>query len=236
MPVSTGAMAGRSPLGAWIAAGLTLCVGAVLIVVSFPRLLSSINLLPGRPILSAIEQGKKVSAGELDTLVTAQQTASNWTRSGRVSTDFALAQLLRSEAAGFNSTNGKVLLRDAHRALRQGLAVAPANPFAWLRLAYVEIADRGPSVNAANALQMSISSGEAEPFLLVARLELCFRVWDRFDANWRKRIENQVRRVPVRDLGKLAVVARRTGAEKLILRALQTKPRKLAVFKGRLKV
>ncbi len=230
-------MAARATLrGFWFAAIATFALGAVLIALSVPRSLSAFALLPGGPILSAIQQGNEVTGAELDTLAKAQESAATWSASGRVRTDLALAWLMRAEAAGFKTARGKALLRDAHRALQEGLSLAPANPYAWLRLAYAALASRGPSPRAATALKMSILTGEVDPYLLIPRLELCFRVWGyfHFNADWKKRIENQILLVPRWDVGKLAAAARRTGAEQIVLEALKARPQELAIFKKKL--
>ena len=69
--------------------------------------------------------------------------------------------------------------------------------------------------------------------LLLEYRELCFRVWAyfHFNADWKKRIENQILLVPRWDIGKLAAAARRTGAEQIVLEALEARPKELAIFK-----
>jgi hypothetical protein len=77
--------------------------------------------------------------------------------------------------------------------LTEGLSVAPANPFAWSRLAYAEAVLAGWSEAALSALRMAFITGPHEPRLLWPRLRLALSAWPHVDAADREMIFYQLR-------------------------------------------
>jgi len=172
---------------------ITLIFGMSLIVLGVPRTIGAFVALPSGPILNKIQFQKPVQQNELETLIESQEGSLAWGETGRKWTDLGLAQLLMAEQTVSEPSVRQGHIEDAIVSLKKGLSLAPANAFAWTRLAYVEIKKAGPSQAAASALRMSFATAPYEPSLLRVRLELCFLTWQHFGPKDREVFFKQIR-------------------------------------------
>lgn len=207
------------------AAFLALAGGAALLTSAVPRTIAGFSMLPGDPVLEAIRLGEQVSVSELELLASSRQAGLAWIESGRGWTDLGLAQLRRVKNAGTWTAEGQRLLDESASSLRHGLALAPANPFAWARLAYVELVRGGPSKTVVEALKMSMSTGTHEPHLLFSRLNLCLKVWRQFDEEGRALVAQQIRFAEKKSRTKLARLAKKWNASRIVANALEDAPK-----------
>jgi hypothetical protein len=175
------------------ALALALTAGMLLVGLALPRAVAGIVLLPVAETLRAIQFQEPVEPERLRRLVERQHRALAWAPRGRGWTDLALAQLLLSEAPGVAPEAHGQLVWAGIDSLRGGLASAPANPFAWTRLALAETKIAGPSTGAARALAMALGTAPYEPRLIFVRLELGFTLWSRLAPEHRARVLEQVR-------------------------------------------
>ena len=159
-------MTGRSALG-WsiLFAGLA----AFLLATGIPRLLAALAMLPGNPALAEIEEGKPVDATALALLIDGRQEARRYVADPRLNTDVALAELLQIDQQALGDREPRVLLDRAIDQLRLGLAAAPANSFAWARLAHALALQGGRDEAALAAWRLSIATAPAEPKLAAWR-------------------------------------------------------------------
>ncbi len=165
-------------------------LGAGLLALAVPRAVAALVSLPGGPVLARVQAMEPVGPEALDILIGAEDAALAWVDSGRRRTDRALALLLRARQG--DAVRDK-FLADSVAGLRSGLARAPANSFAWTRLAYAETTLNGPSPASASALRMGLITAPHEPRLLMVRLELCLQSWDHFAPADRALVDNQIR-------------------------------------------
>ena len=156
---------------------VTALAAAVLIALAVPRLLASLSVLPSAPTLNRLQSLEPVEERHLERLVRNQRRALIWQAGGRTWTDLGLAQLLLAERLGDADPRSQQSFAAAQRALIEGLSVAPANPFAWSRLAYAEAVLSGWSERAISALRMAFITGPYEPRLLWPRLRLALAAW-----------------------------------------------------------
>ena len=156
-------MSGRSALG-WgiLFAGLA----AFLLAAGVPRLLAALAMLPGDPALAEIEDGGTVDATALALLIDGRQEARRYVADPRLNTDIALAELLQVEQQGMGDRERRALVDRAVDQLRLGLAAAPANSFAWARLAHALALQGGRDDAALAAWRLSIATAPAEPKLV----------------------------------------------------------------------
>jgi hypothetical protein len=130
--------------------------------------------------------------------------------SGRSHTDLALAQLLLAErevgGAHYNELVGRAV-----QSLRAGLALAPANPYAWTRLSFAALGAGLPNGRVAPLAEMS-APGPVEPDVIFARRGLCFIEWSYFGSSSRALLEEQVRLAWRQSPDRLAVLARAPAA------------------------
>ncbi len=209
---------------------LALFVGTVMIVFGVARTISAFSMLPGTPVLKNIQSLNSVQADGLELLIASRKRGLRWSDSGRAWTDLGLAQLLLATTEGIDGERRRSLVNEAIVSLNAGLALAPANPFAWTRLAYAESLAKGPSPQVVSALRMALFTAQYEPRLLFVRLELCFQVWSQFDAGDRDLIFKQVRfawRIQPKRLVELAL---RIGKVNLVRASLLSSREDLSEF------
>ena len=209
---------------------LALAGGLILLVLAVPRTIVSVVTLPGLPVLNAIQNDAEFSVPDLEVLSRGLERASAWIDSGRIETDHGLAQLRLARITGFRTDEGRRLLNQAEELLRHGLARAPANPFAWARLAFVRLAKDGPSKAVADTLVMSMKTGADDPRLRFSRLPLCLMVWEWFDEDGRRMAEEQIRLAWKASHPTTAEIARRHDRLEAVRRVLAAAPGDLRRF------
>lgn len=157
----------------WGAAGL-LAAGLVLA----PALViggAALEGLPGRARLERLEAGTALPPAGIETAIAAQRRALAYGDDGRRHLALGLLHMARADAVPPERAGRH--LRMAARALRRGLARAPAHPGAWARLALARYRlDRSP-VSVLRALRMSLRTGPWLRPLAPARAELTLRLW-----------------------------------------------------------
>jgi hypothetical protein len=134
-----------------------------------PRLLAALAMLPGDPALAEIEEGRTVDATALALLIDGRQEARRYVADPRLNTDIALAGLLQIDQQAMGDRDRRALLDRATDQLRLGLAAAPANSFAWARLAHALALQGGRDEAALAAWRLSIATAPAEPKLAAWR-------------------------------------------------------------------
>ena len=204
--------------------------GLILLVLAVPRTFVSVVTLPGLHVLNAIQNDAEFSREDLQVLSRGLERASAWIDSGRIETDQGLAQLRLARTAGYRSEEGRRFLDEAGESLRRGLARAPANPFAWARLAFVRLAKDGPSKAVTEALVMSMKTGADDPRLRFSRLPLFLSAWEWFDEDGRRMAEAQIRRAWMTSPRTTAEIARRHDRSEAVRGVLAAAPDDLKQF------
>lgn len=144
----------------------------LLLIVAVPRTIGVILSARSEPVLRKLQDQQPVRVDELRTLADAQETGRFWLADGRLRTDLGLAYLLLAEKLPRGDANASAYLQQAIQMLKEGLARAPANPYAWARLAYAEALAQGWSPLAISSLRLSTITAPYEPRLLWSRLRM----------------------------------------------------------------
>ncbi len=216
-------------------AGLVFLAGAALLVGGVPRTVAALAMLPGGPVLREIQNLRPVGRDDLEILIASQRRGLRFGESGRKWTDLGLAQLLLAREQGVPGGIKGEMVFPAVVSLKTGLARAPANPFAWTRLAYAQSLMTGPSPSVASALRMAMLTARYEPRLLFIRLELCLRSWSFFKTGDHELVFQQVR-LAWRKNGKRVVdMAVETGQVNVVRGALLRSRKDLSAFEKRLR-
>jgi hypothetical protein len=113
-------------------------------------------------------------------------------------------------AAAADSTNPQHLLAEARQATRRSLALAPAQPYAWVNYAYLATVD-GNMEGAATALAWSFRFGPFIPGMALSRAQLGLINWGALDADVREQIAGEVRRALREAAPQLVAFARGRG-------------------------
>jgi hypothetical protein len=203
---------------------------ALLIALALPRLLASLTVLPSAPTLSRLQSLEPVDTTDLQRLVRNQRRALVWQASGRTWTDLGLAQLLLAERLGDEDPRSQPRFSAARQALIEGLSVAPANPFAWSRLAYAEAVLSSWSERAASALRMAFITGPYEPRLLWPRLRLALAAWPYIPPADQEMVLHQLRQAWTADPEALTALVSKQNQVDLARTALAGSPSDLRAF------
>jgi hypothetical protein len=149
---------------------LPLAVGACLLVLGLPRLVSAVIMLPAQPALERLQSGLPVSEEDLARLESRAAVARQFSSSGRVAADLASAKLAQAERLPERAqTERRQLVEEAIALLEEGLAAMPANGFGWAQLARARGLKEGAGPAAVDAWRMSVLTAPAEPRLALWR-------------------------------------------------------------------
>jgi hypothetical protein len=206
-----------------------------LLLFAVPRTIGVLVSARSEPILRALQDQRPVEVADLQTLAQALQTGRRWLGDGRLRTDLGLAYLLLAEKLPPDSPEASEALQRAIEALRGGLSRAPANPYAWSRLAYAEALAQGWTPQAVAALRLGLITAPYEPRLLWSRLRMAFLAWPEMAVEDREMVLHQIRlawRADPRELVRLAVDLKQVN---LVRAALLRIPAEGAAFEALLK-
>lgn len=156
---------------------LTAVIAVFLLLIAVPRMLVSVVTVPSAVVLRELQNQEPVTFEELETVVRSQRRGLMFVNDGRLHTDLGLAELLMAERLSTDDADVNRHLENAVRALKDGLAAAPGNPYAWARLAYAEARLRGWTPVALSSLRLALLTAAFEPRLLWSRLRLGFLAW-----------------------------------------------------------
>jgi hypothetical protein len=207
----------------------------VLIALALPRMIAVLVSADGEPLLRKLQEQQPVTIDELQTLIDAQRSAAFWVSNGRVLTDLGLGALLLSESLPHGDAASTAALQQAIVALEEGVARAPANPYAWSRLAYARALAEGWSPRAVAALRLALITAPYEPRLLWSRLRMAFLAWPQMDSEDRDVVFQQVRWAWQANPTELARLAVETKQLNLVRAALLRMPEDLVVFEEMVK-
>lgn len=223
-----------NPLFSRAVAVITGTCAAGLLALAVPRFIAELTLLPSAQTLNRIQTLQPVETGALERLVRNQRRSLVWRSSGRTWTDLGLAQLLIAERLPRDDPRSDQHLEAAKQALIEGLSMAPANPFAWSRLAYAEAMLSGWSAPATAALRMAFITGPYEPRLIWPRLRLSFSAWPNIPPDDQEFVMQQVREAWAAGPDALVALAVQLDKVDLVRAALGGRPTDLGDFEKRL--
>jgi hypothetical protein len=220
--------------GQAVTIGLAAALGILTLYFAVPRTIAAILLSPGNPPLRSLQNERAPSAAGLAAIIDSRTAAAGWIDQGRLWTDLALARLVEVERAAKGQSPDPAKLDEISRDLAKGLALAPVNPHAWARLAYVRFLQKDqPGV--ATALRLSFLTGPFEADMTFQRLRLALAVWSNFTTEDRELARRQIRfgwLLSRDEVVELAILSRRTLVFRL---ALVNQPQDLAIFDSMLK-
>lgn len=167
-----------------IAALFAALLGSVLLLGAVPRLVAAFHLLPGDPGMALLNSGQLPSPQAYERIVASRRAAAAWLPAPSTLTDLGVAWLSLAQAS---SQRRAILLDQAERQLRAGLADAPLNPHAWTYLAFIRTAT-GDHERAAQALHLALRTGPYQPELALPRAALGLTNWPWLDTATRAQV------------------------------------------------
>jgi len=207
----------------------------VLLTLGIPRTVGVILSARAEPVLRKLQDHQPVQSDELMALAGAQEAGRFWLADGRLRTDLGLAYLLLAEKLPRTDPNVNAYLQRAIDALAAGLARAPANPYAWARLAYAEALSKGWSPLAVSSLRMALITAPYEPRLLWSRLRMSLLAWPQMSREDQQLIFQQIRYAWQADPAELARLSIELKQVDQVRAALLLSPDDSAAFEELLK-
>jgi hypothetical protein len=204
---------------------MTGLIEALLIVLALPRLVGALVQVPYEPLIAPVatvgaQPGSARRADDIDLEIAGRLQALEWIDDGRVWRALGAAQLKKA-AAAISGKARRGLLASAKASLTESLKRAPANPFAWSRLAYVEFVSKGEPAALERALTMSMATGALEQRLVFSRLGIALMVWADLTPPMRRRMAADIRTAARIDADRLNAIIRRTGGADIVRRLLK---------------
>lgn len=177
----------RNP-GIWLAVALAALTGCGLLYLAVPRTVAAFLALPGDAVMKKVQAGDPIGAEEARTLALSRHNALAWTPSPSAWSELAYAELWmaydRRPEAG--PSPDPELFKRALRSTERALRGSPTDSEAWMRLAFLRLADGGDAVPAGRALAMAFLTGRVRPKQVAYRLDLAFRLWPVLTADDRR--------------------------------------------------
>jgi hypothetical protein len=166
-------------------------IGVSLVVTATPQLIAALSTLDSLDVASDIRGDRPVKPDHLTQAAEAMERARSWFAEGEMETERGYL-LLRGAEAATDPAKRDALYRQAAAATMSGLALAPAQPAPWARLAWLRV-QTGDLNGAVKAYRLSLLAGPVVPSMMVSRLELGLRLKPRLDPETLDLLARQVR-------------------------------------------
>lgn len=203
---------------------VTATAGALLLALAVPRFMAAAISAPYDQTMRDLGDAAKAGAVSQDAVkaaILSRERALRWQDNPKSWSDLGALQLQQAEAAGLATAQGRELAARSMESHRRGLALDPAQPYAWLRLAKAELVTTGMTPALNPLLQMSVRTAPREPQLVLDRLDVAFTAWPVLDKTTRALMNEQIVIAARFYEKKLAALARRHLALDILAEALR---------------
>lgn len=201
-----------------------LALGGVLIAMATPRLMAGIAIEPHDALLRDLGKGRSVELGQLLQAAQDYEAALAWHANADDGADLATIYFVAASSFPADHVLRQDFLRRAVASDEASLQRAPAQPYAWARLALALSNLEGDSEMARQALVQSLRRGAWQPDLAKLRAGMGLRQWSQFDAETRTLVLLQVRLAAEVDPKGLAAVVPTPALWAVVEQALIDRP------------
>lgn len=217
-----------NPLPKW----WMLALATLLITFAAPSLTARLIELPGNDAREKMIKGASLSPEELTEIYETRRRTAEWYPLSASLNDLAMVLIEKARTAG--AEDAVKLLAEAEYWQRKALALSPADPFGWFRLAYLIYRAEGPSARVAEAWRQSMINGPFEPRLIQARLEMGLQLGKLVPQEAESYVPRLIREMADEDMQALADLAKRGHYISIVESALMTAPAFLADFRSKI--
>jgi hypothetical protein len=144
------------------AALLAAALGAVIVAIGLPRAVAALWEALQDPVMRAVEHVEPVTPAELRALEASRRLALAWVPAARRHADRATALLALAHAQSPDDPTADPRFEEALAEIEAGLALGPADPVGWARLASLRLLAGAPD-GALAALRLSLATGAHVP-------------------------------------------------------------------------
>lgn len=202
---------------------LSLAAAAAALILAVPRLGESAAKLRAHQAMALVKDGRSFDPALGEIAVAGIERALGWIESGTSHRDLALAQQVRMFAV-LAPESLRPLREAAALSAERAVALSPADPYAWFRLASARATRGGVDEAAVAATIASIARGPYETGLLAGRLDILFAGRSHLLPEHETAIDEQIRILWQRQMHDLVRLTRRHGALDMVRRALERPP------------
>ena len=175
-----------------IATTIAMVAGISMVSLAVPATMAAFTLLPTTPTWNKLLLRSDVPKVDLLKLYASQQAAVDWVPSGKKITDRAVTEIALAKASPSRSVERADWYQRAEASVEEGLLLAPADPYAWARLAYLRLKKSGRKSGAREALMMSFLTGPYEKRLALNRIRYAIFLWQKLNLDDQKFVKNQI--------------------------------------------
>jgi len=209
---------------------LILAIGGLLTWVAIPRFFAGLYTAAHASTLERLSAGQDVSPSSLAMAAQGQKAALVWLASGDLWTSLGAIRLAQAKASKRGSTEWADYLDACILAERSGLALEPAQPYAWTQLTHALLLKNGPSAEIVPYLRMAIETGPFEPKLVLTRVGIALAEWDFLEGEDKALVDEQIKRAAQYYPDRLARVAKRSYGLRKVRGVLENDPLLLKAF------
>jgi len=199
---------------------LPLLFGMALALYAAPRLVESLIHLPGDSTLGQMENSMEVQQAGLEVLIQSREMSSAVSESGEGWNEISMARIHLANKQPEGSPQRGEIMAQALEAQQTALSLQPANPHAWLRLAYinVKLEQKG---KAAAAMDMSYRTGPYELQLAEYRLSMSAYLWENLGDDTRMMVYEEARLLQEQKPKRLAALMEKNSIIREIATAIK---------------
>lgn len=187
---------------------------------------AGLAVLPGNATLSALRERTSVAPADLDSFIATEQASLALLDRADGWSNLSLAYALRAET----SEDRMSLLVKAHDAVSKSLALAPANPYGWARLAAIERQLGYENAAVAGHWRQSVTTGPNEDRLFVARIGMAVTLWPDLTRDDQAEVWREIRDLWSMDQGTVLSLARDDFSTNVIRAALAVDLQQFRLF------
>lgn len=211
-------------------------LACVLLVVALPKLGARLMMLPGDEVRQAfLEDKQSVANKELAAWARTRERALFFGRTSGIASDLSMITLEQAMRKGLNPATAKDDIENAIQWQEKALAKAPADSYGWSQLAYMRLITEGPTERAAWALTNAIDTNPFEPWLMVSRINMALRLYDKLGPDMKSSLPSMIRAAWSWDAYELSEAAIKNHYTALVEQALDGDEEKLEKFRDYLK-
>jgi hypothetical protein len=173
---------------------LAAILSIIVLVLAYPRFSSSLSYIPVEAALDRHWKDYPIKQSQYPVLIGIANKAIKKHDLARYWQGLGWLYYLQatSTPAGADAEQTRQSLQLAQAAFETFLKRSPANPAAWLRLAWIHTLLNDQAEWVVNSLTMSFYSGRAERYLILNRLDLALRYADYFDDEQLSLLRDQI--------------------------------------------
>jgi len=216
--------------GYLLSLAVAMAAGITLVVLAIPRTAAGISELHGTWAIAEMRAGEPISSRDVELAVKSLNAANGWVDSAPRWSAVARLHYAQALLAGTASEERQAEFELSQDASKRAIALNPALPEPWLRLAQSEYALNKVSPQMIRALGMAYRTGRYNRFTVFAMSELAFISWPKLDSDTRALAAEQLAFAVKQRTKRIAAISERLHASAIVRRALRHDQKLLEKF------